>query len=340
MHGNKFVVLGGGIIVLLFLLPSLIFCYTVKGLSLSYAMSDNLYFLAAKEGGSLFSLKPFFRYTQLFDVEWNGNYYLINFNTDYLFLENSLAIQKHLYLPGAGNRNSIYARLYNLFTPSFNLYRYTTISAGDSVNVYLFNRFLLSPDLSVSYHSFDTDSMLNYMEPYAKSSLSIPMPYFFFIPGAGLGAKIYEHETLPFYRIFSGLSFPLTMDLSIEARMMYCHCVSSTGGPSMEPILYDEPFYEEESLEESISGTIYIKKLFQENRTTLDIQGNVFKKHFFPVEDMDRSDSGASIHLRLAKMLDPGSSISVSFESLLNASTLDDFDYTTNAIEIQLNLIY
>jgi hypothetical protein len=182
--------------------------------------------------------------------------------------------------------------------------------------------------------------MLDYLEPYAKSSLSIPLPYCFFIPGAGLGTKVYENEALPFYRIFSDLNFPLTMDLSVEAKVRYCHCVSSTGGPSMAPVLYDEPFYEEEALEESISGTVHITKLFQGNSIALDIQANTFRKHFFPVEDLDRSDSGASMRLLLAKTLDRGSSISVSFESLLNASTLDDFDYTTNSVGVQLNLKY
>jgi hypothetical protein len=336
--GNKLAALGGGII--LFLLPSLIFSYSAKGLSLSYSVSDNLYLFDAKESGSIVTLSPFLEYSQLFDVEWSGNFYIINFNTDNLFLENDLSIHKHLYLAGAGNKNSAYLRLYNLFTPSFDLYRYTTVSAGDSVNFYLLNRFLFAPEIRLQYRTFGTDSMPDYLEPYAKSALSIPLPYFFLIPGAGLGVKLYENETLPFHRIFTRFSFPLSMNLSLEASVMYYHCASSDGAPPIALPMIDEPFYEEESLEELTSATLVMKKLFQRNRIAIDIRCHAFNKHFFPVEALTRTDSGASIHLLLTKMIDPRSSISVSFESLLNSSTFDDFDYTRNSIGIQFNLLY
>jgi len=335
---NRFTKLGGGIIFLL--LPCLAFSNSVKGLSLAYSASDNLYLLATKEYGSLLALYPFLNYSQSFDVEFKGKYSIINFNTNNLFLENKISLQKHLYLHGAGNNNCTYIQFYNLFTPSFDLYRYTTVSAGDSVNLYLLNRFLCSPDFGIRYRYFAADSIPGYLEPYLKSSLSIPLPYFFLIPGAELGSKIYENETLPFYRIFSRFDSPLSMSLSLKASIEYYHYAFSDGTPPVSLSYNDEPFFEEESVNEQTSLIVSMKKLFQREKISMDIQCDVFKKQYFPIEGVPRSDSGTSLYLLLTKMLGPISSISVSFKSLLNYSTIDDFDYSKNSIEIQYNLLY
>jgi len=335
---NKFTALGGGIIFLL--LPFLAFSNSVKGLSLSYSVSDNLYLLAAKEYGSILAFHPFLNYSQSFDVEFKANYSIINFNTNNLFLENEISLQKHLYLPGVGNKNSTYIQFYNLFTPSFDLYRYTTVSAGDSVNFYLLNRFLCSPDFGIQYRYFAADSIPGYLEPYVKSSLSIPLPYFFLIPGAELGSKIYENETLPFYRIFSRFDSPLSMSLSLKASIEYYHCAFSDGTPQIALSYTDEPFFEEESVNEQMSIIVAMKKSFQREKISMDVQCDVFKKKYFPIEGVPRSDSGASLHLLLTKMLGPRSSISVSFNPSLNYSTVDDFDYSRNSIGVQYNLIY
>lgn len=337
MVRNKFTALGGGVIFLL--LPYLAFSNSVKGLSLSYSLSDNLYLLAEKESGSLLALDPFLNYSQSFDVEFKGNYSIINFNANNLFLENKISLQKHLYLPGVGNKNSSYIQFYNLFTPSFDLYRYTTLSAGDSVNFYLLNRFLCSPDFGIQYRYFATDSIPGYLEPYVKSSLSIPLPYFFLIPGAELGSKIYENETLPFYRIFFRFDSPLSVSLSLKASIEYYHCAFSDGTPPITLSYADEPFFEEESINEQTSIIVAMKKWFQREKISTNIQCDVFKKQYFPIEGVPRSDSGAYLHLLLMKMLDPRSSISVSFKSLLNYSTIDDFNYSKNSIGIQYSLI-
>lgn len=338
MVTNKIVSWGGGIIVLL--LPALVLAGGTKGLSLSYSVSDNLYLLSTKEPGSFLTVSPFLLFSHHFDVAYHANLYIINFATENAFLENSLSLQKHLYLSGVGNKNSIYVHLYSLFAPSLEIYQYTSLSAGDSMNYYLFGSLLCAPGIALKYRHFVAESLPDYLEPGFHSSLSIPLPYFFLVPGGAVGAKVYEERTLPFYRIYTRFDFPLSMDLSVDAAVDYQNYAVSDEFPPITLSLIDEPFLEEETIEDRASASLTLQKRFPREKMVADAHLIVFKKNFFPLEDLTRADSGISMSLQLTKTLDPRSTLSLSLESLINSSSVDDFDYTRNSFGIRINLIF
>ena len=337
MVKSNLVRLGGGI---LLLLPLCLYSHNNKGLSLSYTASDNLYLLNIKESGSIISISPFIQYQSYFDFNFDGTVSLINLSTTNLFLENNFELQKVLYLPGVGNKNSTYLRLYSFLATSYKIYRFVNLSIGDSINVYILNNYLFSSGIGVTYRLFLSDSLSDYLETEARSSISIPLPYFFFIPEVTGGLKMYENETLPFYKFSPKLNFPLLLNFSFGVSFVYSYFTPPKGDLLLSSIYTDDPFFEEEVVEQMLGVKIYSKKLFLQNYSQLNIGLQAFEKKFFEVDNQERKDKGLIANVTLKKFININSSFSIHLESLLNSSTIKDFEYTKNSIELRFELIF
>jgi len=328
---------GGGIF---FLLPLLLYSYNYKGFSLSYTSTDNLYLLNIKDRGSVMSMSPFLRYENFLDLQYYGNFSVINFEASNLYLENYFELQKEFYLPGVGNKNLLYSSIYSFFPTSYEIYRFNDLMVGDSLNIYLGDRYLFSLGIKLKYKIFHSDSINNYLEPGINSSISIPLPYFFFTPNVSAGVKIYENEGLPFYKTSSHFYFPMTLDFSFTLSLSYYYLTPPKGEHPISIIYIDDPFFEGETLREQSELNIFLTKLFLNHYFQINGNLNLFEKRFFEAENMTRKDRGIRANMELSKMVNENISVALKLESIVNSSTLQDFEYTRNSIDLNLRLIF
>ncbi|MDD5529938.1 MAG: hypothetical protein PHX21_07905 [bacterium] len=337
MAGNKIIRIGGGI---LFFLPILLYSGSHKGISFSCSATDNLYMLDIKEGGSIVSINPFWQLEKFFDFKYDGKASSINFDISNPLFENYFELQKKIYLHGVGNKNIVYSNLYSFFPMSYEIFQVADFVLGDSLNVYLCNRYLFSSGVKLKYKQFYSDSIKNYLEPSIKLSISTPLPYCFLMPSFSVGSKIYEQEKLLFYQAGSNISFPLLIDLSLTLAIAYYK--SET--PSLEcripePYNYDMLF-KEEIIRQSSEFNVFFNKLFLEQHLQLNMNFSLFENIFFEVVDTTRKDTGIRTNLKLLKTLNKNLFLSLQFESLFNWSIPEEFTYTKNSAELNFGFIF
>lgn len=336
MVRNKILSTGGVVL----LLPLLLYSYTNKGLSFSYIATDNVYLYNIKDYGSIIDISPFFQYEGFFSFMYNGNVSLINFNNDNIFLTNNLDLQKKYYFAGVGNKNITYVNLYSFLPVTRDIYTYMEFIFGNSLNIYLADKYLFAPDVNLKYKNFSSDSISDYLEPNIKSSIRIPLPYFFFTPEIGAGMKMYDNETLLFYKILSHLDFPLTFNFSAAVSLGYLHTQHPEDVYPLDVTYADDPFFEQENLSHMSDLTLSVNSIFLKQYSQLNIDVQVFEKEFFEVDDQGRNDNGLKVSVAFTKFIERNLPLSVRFESLFNSSSLDDFDYNKNSLEVNFRLIF
>jgi hypothetical protein len=328
--------IAGGAIILL--LPFLLLSYT--GITVSNSYTDNLYFIGEIEKrGSITNVSPFFSYSGFLDFDYWGNVSMIDFDKEDVFIGNKVGIQKRFNLPGLGNRNYLYVNGYN-FTPlNYENYRLNEIYGGDSLSLYLGN-FLLSADMKVAYVNFNSDSIEDYVKTELKTSFSIPMPYFYFVPGFGAGFMVYEDERLPYYSFSLVLDFPLTGDFTVVLSGDYFMLSDTENNSPLSDSLLLDPFFENEGITRSVGLGLSVNKNFVKQRAYLSLYLNLFEKDFFEVENILRNDSGLLTSLRYTKILNNNTSFFVGFSSEFNNSTIVNLSYTKNSINGGIQLIF
>lgn len=328
--------MAGGAIILL--LPFILLSYA--GITVSNSYTDNLYFIGEIEKrGNITNVSPFFSYSGFLDFDYWGNVSMIDFDEEDVFIGNRVGIQKRFNLPGLGNRNYLYVNGYN-FTPlSYENYSLNEIYGGDSLSLYLGN-FLLSVGVKVDYVNFNSDSIDDYVKPQLKTNLSIPMPYFYFVPGFGAGFMVYGDERLPYYNFSLVLDFPLTGDFTIAFSGDY-FLLSDTGNdsPLSDSLLLD-PFFENEGITRSVGLNLSVNRNFVKQRAYLSLYLNLFEKDFFEVENIQRNDSGFFGSLKYTKMANKNTSFFVSFSTKINNSTIENLNYIKNDIGGGIQLIF
>ena len=328
--------MAGGAIVLL--LPFILLGYT--GIKVSNSYTDNLYFIGGIEKrGNITNVSPFFSYSGFLDFDYWGSVTMIDFDEEDVFIGNRVDIQKRFNLPGFGNRNYLYANGYN-FTPlNYENYRLNEIYGGDSLSLYLGN-FLLSADIKITYVNFNSDSIEDYVKPEFKTNLSIPMPYFYFVPGFGAGFMVYEDKRLPWCYFSLVLDFPLTGDFTI-ALSGDCFLLSDTenDSPLADSLLLD-PFFENEGITRSVDLSLSVNKNFVKHSGYLSLYLNLFEKDFFEVENIRRNDSGLFGSLKYTKITSKNTSFFVSFSSQVNNSSIENLNYIKNDIAVGIRLIF
>lgn len=322
------------------LLPLSLYSFSTKGVLFSYTVTDNLYLSNIKEHGNITNINPFLHQGNFFDFKYNGNVSVINFETYNLVFENYFELHKRIYLPGVGNKNILYSNLYSFLPFSYEIYRLIEFALGDSLNIYLGNKYLFSPEVKIKYKNFYSDSISDYLEPSIKSSISIPLPYVFFIPGVDAGFKVFENEAFSFYKTSSHFYFPLTFDFSFTLSLTYYYSQYVEAAYPIPVSYADDPFFEQENLNQMLDLKIFLNKLFHNHRSQLSVDLQLFKKEFFEVENQTREDSGLKVNVGFTKIVDKNLSFSLQIESLYNLSSIQDFEYIKNSLESSFGLIF
>jgi hypothetical protein len=328
----------GGAIVLL--LPFILLSSSYAGIKLYDSYTDNLYFIGEIErGGNQITVSPFFGYSGFLDLGYMGDVSMIDFDGNDIFIGNRIDIQKKFNLPGLGNRNYLYVNGYNFFPINYQNYGLNEIYGGDSLSLYIGN-FLLGLRIEVGYVNFNNDSVEDYIKPEIKTDLSIPMPYFYFVPGFGAGFMVYEDRRLPYYDLALGLDFPLTGDFTISLSGDYFRLsVNGNNSPLSDSLLLD-PFFENEGITKDVVLGLSVNRAFVGQKSYLSLYLSLFKKDFFEVENIHRNDSGFFAGIQYTKIISNNTSFFVGFSSEINNSTIENLSYTKNIVSGGIQLIF
>ncbi len=330
--------MAGGAIILL--LPFLLLSNSYTGFSVSNSYTDNLYFIGEIEkGGNKTNISPFLSYSGFLDFDYLGNVSIIDFDSEDIFIGNRVGIQKRFNLPGLGNRNHLYINGYNFAPLNYENYGLNEIYGGDSLSLYVGN-FLLGVGMKVAYVNFNSDSVEDYIKPEIKTTLSIPMPYFYFIPGVDAGYMVYEDERLPYYTFSLSLDFPLTGDFTILFSGNYFSLMEPEENYALSDSLLLDPFFEEEGIERKVNLNLSINKTFTKQKAYLDLYLEFFEKDFFEIGGILRNESGFFGGLRYTKIINSNTSFFVSFSSQWNNSTIENLSYVKNNIGGGIQLIF
>jgi hypothetical protein len=329
----------GGVLILL---PFIVSSYTQTkggGIGLGYGITDNIYQLNIRDGGQIISVSPYLFCTGLLDIDYFGDVALINLEIDNLLLSNEMELAKKILLPGIGNKTVFYAVVSSFYTPAYEQYRTFDITGGNSLHVYL-SKYLFSLDTEVRYKNFLLDSLTDYVEPRLNIACAIPLPYFILTPEIETGFRKYFQEFVPFYRTGSSVFLPLTLDFSAAMVVNYLH-VSQPQSNHIIPLSYaDDPFFEQENLSESITLEMSATRVFQKQRVFVEVDFDLFQKTFYEIEGLQRTDKGIEFNIGFTKFIRSNMRLHLNGRSHANASTIDDFDYMKNEIEVNLELIF
>jgi hypothetical protein len=333
------ILLKGGV---LLLLPLIGLSYgPAKGgvLELGYGVTDNVYQLNIRDAGQTIALSPQLFYAGFLDIDYSGNIALINFETDNLLMTNEMQIAKKILLPGVGNKTSFYAGVSSFYTPGYEQYRTIDITGGNSFHAY-FRNYFFSLETEVRYKYYLLDSLNDYLKPQLGLACGIPLPYFFFTPGIGIGFRKYLQELIPFYRARTSIFFPFALDFSAAMDVNYLHA-SQPQSDYIIPLRYaDDPFFEQDNLNELLTLEISATRMFHKQKMFTELNLDLFQKTFYEIEGLQRTDKGIVFHVGLARFVRDDLRLHLGGRSHINTSTIDEFDYMKNEIEVNLELIF
>lgn len=321
------------------LLPLGLFSDFTAGLTLAFNATDNIQFLNIKDQGATITISPFMRYQGFITCSYDGSISLIGLDQNNLFSGHDVALIKHMFLPGVGNKNTLYMNAYVLLTSTYDIYRMNEYSLGDSLAVYIARKYHFIADLNGGYIEYRDDSLTDYLQAHLTTSLSIPMPYFFLIPQARVGIRTYEDETLPFYGGSVDIDLPLTLDFSMSAAGTFLRHTDPTS--NITTLAYaDDPFFEKENLEQTWDIMLGCTKLFLTQRSRLNLSIQWYDKRFFEMDDLGRQDQGFLGRVTLTHTIDRHSLVSVGYSYMNNSSTLVSFTYDKNTVDLSLQLLF
>lgn len=321
------------------LLPLILYSYSTQGISLAYNLTNNINQYNLSSGGHIAGVRPYFFLEDVVTLDYEGDFSLINFDLDNLLIANSAALAKDLLLPGVGNRTTIYTRLYSFLAPSYDLYRVADVVFGDSLRLYAGN-FLFSPDARVRYKYYYSELITDYLEPRGKISIRIPLPYTYLTTEAGGGFRIYGEESTPFYTASARLLFPLSLDISLSGAFTF-HQSLYPDTAFIVPLQYvDDPFFEEENIDQSYGLHLAVNKSLIKERAFIEVRTSLYRKKFYEVGGMGRRDEGIHASLQYTRFVNSKFVFHIKGSTLINSSTVNDFDYMKNDLELIFELIF
>jgi hypothetical protein len=327
----------GGIIIFL---PLLLLASTDLEFSITGTATDNLYFLNQKEPGSILNFNGLLFHESFIGLEYNGNFSSVNFSSSNLVLENSLVLNKTLYLPGVGNRNEFFLNLYSFLPKEYEIYRLFEIGAGDSLNYYLLSQYGSNLSAELFYRNFHSDSIEDYLEPAIKSSISIPMPFFFLKPGFTTGFKIYDNENLFFFEPSVGLEFPLNFNFSFDLFLSYYKLTMPKTSFLVPASYFDDIMFEPENInDKKLIGSSF-NLVFTRTPININLGLTGFEKNYFALDDATRKDQGVDFNFKFTKKINQHFVLNLQYDFLYNHSNLEDFQYLKNTGGLTIGLIF
>ncbi|MGB9721854.1 MAG: hypothetical protein ACPL28_10290 [bacterium] len=318
------------------LLPFLL--YGSGAISLNLTATDNINLLNIREPGLTFSIMPLYDLESDIKLHYNGVFSLVNLIPKNLIIENYLGTDKTFYLKGIGNKNTISANLYHFYTPYIDIYQLLEFGLSDSLNIYLKDRYLLSPDFNLRYRYFLSDSINDYGEISFGAGIRIPLPYLFFAPYGAIGIRHYNDVDFFLYTLILDFTLPLTDNYGINTIFKYDYITEPADISILNPNYMDDPFFENENLHQSQKIEFILHRLFRDLRLSISFQ--IYRKDFFPVYNQIRDDNGFAININFTRFIERKIFFSAGFESLSNFSSVNDFDYMKNSVMSGIRLTF
>ncbi len=329
---------GGAVLTLL--LPAVASSFISGGLEFSHEVTDNLYRLASKETGQFTSIGPFVRYEGSLDLRYEGRFSVVEFDADRLFLDNSVTLEKRFLLPGVGNRNAVYAQVQSFFPTGNEIYRYTNITLGDSLSVYLGGRYRFTSHLDATRQVYHSDSLEEYTESSASASIAVPLPYFYITPRLSAILGFYGEDRGFSYGMGADMEFPLTIDWSFLCSFVH-HESGRPADYQYIPASYvDDSFFETNPLRRLSRVRLVLSRFFLRHRSQVTVHLDSSLRDFFDVENVTRRDRNLGVSANFTKSLKENLYVSVEWECSFNSSTIDDFDYVKNGASVHFGLTF
>lgn len=323
----------------LLLLPYFIHSYSTQGVSFAFNLTNNVNQYNLSGSGQIAGIRPYFFLEDAVNVDYEGDLSMINFDPYNLLISNTLALSKDIFLPGVGNRTTLYARGYSFHAPSYDEYGTADVVLGDSIRYYA-GTLLFLPDARVKYKYYYSDLMMNYLEPWAKIGVRIPLPYAFLTPSAGAGLRLYGEESTPFYNVSAQLLFPLSLDLSLSAQFTYGRA-TPPDSVFIVPLTYaDDPFFEAENLEEVYDLGLSVNRSLLKDRAYVETRIDLFRKNFYEMNGEGRIDEGLNLSLIYTRFMTREFVFHLRVGTLLNSSTRAEFDFMKYDLELIFELIF
>lgn len=321
------------------LLPLFVFSYSMRGVSFAYNITNNINAFSISDAGQVASLRPYLLYDDFMTFNYTGDFSVINFDPTNLFVINDVGLAKKLLLPGVGNKTIAYAEFYTFYAPSYDLYNNVDIACGDYSNFY-FGNFLFSPKANVRYQHYFSDDITSYLEPRLRIDLRVPLPYAFLTPQFTAGARIYGAELTPFYTAAAKVHFPLTMDLSVSSQFTFHHVAYPENEYITPPEYVNDPFFEEENLNQTYDLDLSITKMFIKAQAFVETHLNLFRKTFYETELVGRIDEGLEVNIQYTRFVSRELAFHVRANTWINSSTVSDFDFVKGDLELIFELIF
>lgn len=337
VRANRRILSMGGAVILL--LPIILHSYTTQGISFAYNLTDNINQYNMSGAGQIAGLRPYFFLEDVVNFDYEGDFSLINFDPYNLLMANSIGLSKIALLHGIGNKTIFYANLYSFHAPNYSLYRVADIVAGDSGRVY-FGNHLLMWDARARYKYFLSDSAADYLEPRLETGLAMPLPYAVLTPMISAGFRAYGDEITPFYSAAVQIYFPLSLDFSMSSQFTFRQ-IAAPDNAYITSIRYaDDPFFEEENLSTRYDLDLSAYKSLLKERAFIEARAGLFRKIFYAMDGLGRRDEGIRITLQYTKFMSREFVFHTKIGTILNSSTVNDFDFMKNDLELIFELIF
>ena len=327
--------IGGGLV-----LPLLLFAWAKTGVFFSQQFTDNLYWLNIKDSGLLVAVSPFIDYNDFVLVHADAFFSNANFNRENTIFSANCQIEKAFQLPKIGNNDVLYLNT-SVFLPKYYTdYSLVDISAGDSLSIYLAGRYRMVMNALINYRNFLSDSLNDYYQPEIRTSITLPVPYAYISPRGSAGIKKYDDRVIPYFGLVLNLTLPLTYTYACSFILDYYRAGSATDSSPLISSYADDPFFESENINEASVLRFGFKRLFIKQSAEFNIECDIYKRNFFPVESITRNDKGARIRVELTKILSRHITLVSGLESILNESTADDFSYTKTSVDLNIEWVF
>ena len=327
--------IGGGLV-----LPLLLFASSKTGVFFSQLVTDNLYWLNSKDSGLLVAVMPFIDYDDFVFVHADAFFSNANFNRENTVFSASCQIEKSFQLPRIGNNDVLYLNT-RIFLPKYYTdYSLVDFSVGDSLSVYLAGRYRMVVDAAMEYRYFLSDSLNAYYQPELSTSITLPVPYAYLSPRGNVGIKRYDDRDIPYFGLSMDLMLPLTYTYSCSFIFDYHRAGSATDSSPLIGSYADDPFFEKENIYEASVLRFGFKRLFINQYAELDIACDLYNRNFFLVESIERNDKGALMRAEFTKVISRHITLILGLESMLNASSAEDFSYTKTSLDFNIEWVF
>ncbi|MEO0240120.1 MAG: hypothetical protein ABIM49_05945 [candidate division WOR-3 bacterium] len=309
-----------------------------NNISLSSEITDNLRLLNRKDEGNVLNLKGYIQKDAFLNFENETNLYLINFDEYSLIFENLLYISKTFFFKNLGNRNKIFINLNIFYPPNYEIYKNTKFTFGNDLEVFFKNKYLLSINPEFLQKIYSNEIFERQNEIHIKSSLSIPMPFFFLILNFSPGIKSLKDENFYMYEINYNFDFPLTLDFSIFLLMGYKYSESQL--LPFPDSLAEDPFFEEDIIKIEKYINLKLIKNFWDKGLEINLLSGFSERGFIPFSNFKRKDKKIENQIYISKFFKNQLILNFGFKNIMNFSNIEYFDYTKNAFEIRIGLIF